>query len=164
MSSIVEDQAKNLAVDKLGFSETDFKIAWDAGVLLVMLETGNVGLAKFLDLDLFGKSNSNSFTFDLCRSAPFNVKLAIAETTLRLEIATTLDYRERTFGDAPFRRAAIRVLPLREILSVEKHNRVRGGSSAYTWNNYAGHRFPNLRELWVSLGLLPLSGIDERRH
>jgi len=50
MSNIVEDQAKNLAVDQLGFSEKDFQLAWNAGVLLGMLATGNIALAAFLDL------------------------------------------------------------------------------------------------------------------
>jgi hypothetical protein len=81
-----------------------------------------------------------------------------------MDVASALNDGESTFGDIPFRRAAIRVLPLREILSVEKHNRVRGRRDAYPWSYYAGHWFPHLRELWVSFGLLPLGGIDQRRQ
>jgi hypothetical protein len=53
-----------------------------------------------------------SFAFDLCRSPPLDVKLAISESALRLDVAGGPDYGECIFGDLPFRRASIRVLPL----------------------------------------------------
>ncbi len=75
-----------------------------------------------------------SFAFDSCGSAPLDVKLAIAESALRLDVAGRLDYGESSFGDFPFRRAPIRMLPLGEILSVEKHDRVRGCRRAHSWS------------------------------
>ena len=103
-----------------------------------------------------------SFAFDLCGSAPLDVKLAIAEGALRLDVPGRLDHGKSVFGDFPFRRAPIRVLPFGEILPVEQHDRVRGRRRAYSWSYYARYGFPNLRELRVSLGLLRLCGMDER--
>jgi hypothetical protein len=84
MSSTVEDQAQNLAVNKLGFSETDFKIAWDAGVLLVILATGNIALAKFLDLDLFSGSKDPKIKTIIDWLKKFELELTEIKTAVQV--------------------------------------------------------------------------------
>jgi hypothetical protein len=58
MSTIVEDAAQNFAVNELGFDRQDYNLAWNAGVLLVILATGNVALAKFFH-DVEGPENDS---------------------------------------------------------------------------------------------------------
>lgn len=105
-----------------------------------------------------------SVTFDSRRRAPFDVKLAIAENALRLDVAGGPYDGNGAFGDFPFRRAPVGMLPFGEIRSIEKHDCVRGRCRAYAWSHYARDWFPRLRELGISLRLLRLRPMYERRQ
>ena len=60
-----------------------------------------------------------SVAFDLCRSPPLDVKLTIAESALRLDIARAFHNGGRAFRNFPLRRSSISLLPLGKILSIE---------------------------------------------
>src|SRR5262249_31589192 len=51
-----------------------------------------------------------AFAFDLGRRAPFDMKLAIAETPPGLDVAGALDDSEGSVGDRPFRGRAVLLL------------------------------------------------------
>ena len=65
---------------------------------------------------------------DLRWSPPLNVKLAVAECTLGIEVAGDFDDGEGSFGDRPGRRAAVSELPLRGIFAADSTIASEGGA------------------------------------
>jgi hypothetical protein len=90
MSSTVEDYAKNFAVDSLGMTREQFKLAWNAGVVLVMLETGNIGLASFLDFSDGPETSSIEAKLDQIAAELAAIKEAVDNSSYKIILQTVV--------------------------------------------------------------------------